>query len=111
MPPARYDVYRWEIDNAQIPNKSAAGGENGNPACSSAAVSDEPDRRIIYAAVINCIEHDLRGGSGDTIPALTFMKMEINIIERETSVVMNADMLDVEDGLVGFVVDIWVHNF
>ncbi|HJR20545.1 MAG TPA: hypothetical protein VJ822_02930, partial [Dongiaceae bacterium] len=75
--PARYDVYRWEIDNSQIPNKSTAGGENGNPRCSSAAVSDEPDRRIIYAAVINCVEHDLHGGSGDTIPALTFLKMFI----------------------------------
>lgn len=73
--PTRYDVYRWEIDNSAIPNKSSVGGENGNPACSSATVTDEPDRRIIYAAVINCTEQDLKGGSGDTIPALTFVKM------------------------------------
>ena len=75
--PTRHDVYRWEIDNAAIPNKSSVGGENGNPGCSSATVTDDPDRRVIYAAVINCTEHDLHGGSGDTIPALTFMKMFI----------------------------------
>jgi len=75
--PSRYDVYRWEIDNAQIPNKSSVGGENGNPACSTASVTDDPDRRIIYAAVINCTEEGLKGGSGDTVPALTFIKMFI----------------------------------
>jgi len=73
--PTRYDVYRWEIDHAAIPNKSSVGGENGNPACSTATITDDPDRRVIYAAVINCTEQDLHGGSGDTIPALTFIKM------------------------------------
>ena len=75
--PTRYDVYRWEIDNSAIPNKSSVGGENGSPACSTATATDDPDRRIIYAAVVNCTEQDLKGGSGDTVPALTFIKMFI----------------------------------
>ena len=72
--PTRYDVYRWEIDNEEIPNTA---WENGNPRCNTTDVSDEVDRRIIYAAVLNCIELGLTGGSGGTVPALTFVKMFI----------------------------------
>ena len=80
--PSRYEVYRWEIDNNQIPDKSSVGGEVGDTTsasnrCSTAPVGDELDRRIIYAAVLNCTALDLRGGSGDTVPALTFLKMFI----------------------------------
>ena len=74
--PSRYDVYQWELDNG-IPDNSAAGGEDGNPTCSSSTVGPEPDRRIIYAAVLNCDELDLTGGSSDEVPALTFIKMFI----------------------------------
>jgi hypothetical protein len=73
--PTRYEVYRWEIDNDEIPNKSASGGENGNPQCNTNSVSDEIDRRIIYAAVVNCIEQDLHGGSAENVPVLAFLKM------------------------------------
>ncbi|HWA46650.1 MAG TPA: pilus assembly protein TadG-related protein [Dongiaceae bacterium] len=79
--PSRYEVYRWEIDNNQIPNKSSVGGENGNTTLAAdrcgAAPNEEVDRRIIYAAVLNCTAAGLKGGSGDTIPALTFLKMFI----------------------------------
>ena len=74
--PTRYDVYRWEIDNNRITDNTPS-GENGFPACSSIEPNDEPDRRIIYAAVLNCDDLDLTGGSGDTVPALTFIKMFI----------------------------------
>lgn len=77
--PSRYEVYRWEIDNNKITNNWSLSpkGENGNPQCSSSTVSDTPDRRVIYAAVINCTEHDseLNGGSGDDIPVVAFVKM------------------------------------
>jgi len=72
--PTRYDVYRWEIDNEEIPNNSPT-GENGNPQCNTNSVSDEIDRRIIYAAVVNCIEQDLHGGSAENVPVLAFLKM------------------------------------
>ena len=74
--PSRFDVYQWELENG-IPNNSASGGENGNPTCSSSTVSPDPDRRILYAAVLNCNELGLKGGSGGTVPALTFLKMFI----------------------------------
>jgi Flp pilus assembly protein TadG len=79
--PSRYDVYRWEIDTGHIPNNSTKSpkGENGNPQCSGTSnqVSDSPDRRVIYSAVINCNQYDslLNGGSGDDIPVLAFVKM------------------------------------
>lgn len=58
-PPSRYQVYRWEIDNNRIPNSngySAPGTtERGAPACySGGGLSDTPDRRILYVAVLNC---------------------------------------------------------
>lgn len=76
-PPSRYDVYRWEIENSQIPNKSSVGGENGLPACSTATPAAEPDRRMLYAAVLNCGELDIKGSSQNTVPALAFVKMFI----------------------------------
>src|SRR5688572_14815586 len=62
--PTRYEVYRHEVDTSAIPDQSPA-GENGNPQCYTGAVepNDEPDRRIIYAAVLNCGELDIKGGS------------------------------------------------
>lgn len=101
--PTRYDVYRWEIDNNQIPNKSTVGGENGNPACSSATVTDDPDRRIIYAAVINCTAEDLRGGSGDTVPALTFIKM---FITQPMTKLPGTGQIDEDDTLYVEMIDI-----
>lgn len=73
--PTRYEVYRWEIESSpsRIPNN--VGGENGNPQCSSSAVNDNPDRRIIYGAALNCNALALQGGSGGTVPALAFIKM------------------------------------
>lgn len=78
--PTRYDVYRWEVANNQIPDKHTVGGENGNPAnaprCySGGSLSDEPDRRVIYAAVLNCSSLSIQGGSGGPFPAIAFVKM------------------------------------
>jgi hypothetical protein len=83
MPPelagaARYDFYRYEIDNAMIPNNVATGGENGNPQCYSGSTppNDNPDRRVLYMAVINCIEQGpLTGGSNPDVEVERFMKM------------------------------------
>jgi Flp pilus assembly protein TadG len=72
--PSRYDVYRWEIDTNHIPNNSGSGGENGNPQCSSSTVSDNPDRRILYAAVLNCEELGLAGHETG-LPVVAFIKM------------------------------------
>lgn len=67
----RYEAYLYE--NAYgIPNKSATGGENGNPTCST--VGGIPDRRRMVVAVINCIEHSVKGSASD-IPVVEFMEM------------------------------------
>jgi hypothetical protein len=41
-----------------IPDNSATGGEDGNPQCYAGAEPplDDPDRRVLYIAVINCLE-------------------------------------------------------
>jgi hypothetical protein len=72
--PSRYQVYRWEIDNSQIPNK--AGDENGNPQCYSGTVNDSPDRRVLFAAVFNCQALGLTGSMGGAQqPAIEFAKV------------------------------------
>ncbi|HEX6963534.1 MAG TPA: pilus assembly protein TadG-related protein [Lacipirellula sp.] len=93
---SRYDVYRWEINNSRIPNNSASGGENGNmrqaPRCyNGSTLSDEPDRRIIYAAVLNCQELQaadpdgkIAGASDGPQPVEAFVKMFITEpVEKE----------------------------
>jgi hypothetical protein len=57
----RYETYRWEIDNAQIPNVIASGSgagalrQNGTPVCSTGTADPTRDRRVIQVAVgSNC---------------------------------------------------------
>src|SRR3989304_8207401 len=38
------------------------------------------------------------------------MKMEGNILQSKTSVVADAEVLDIQDGVVGFMVSVWVHG-
>jgi hypothetical protein len=102
-PPTRYDVYRWEIDNTAIPNNSPS-GENGNPTCNTSGPTPDPiDRRIIYAAVINCVEAGLKGGSGDTVPALTFLKM---FITQPMTKLPGTGQIDEDDTLYVEMIDI-----
>jgi Flp pilus assembly protein TadG len=73
----RYQLYRYEIDNSLIPNNSATGGENGAPQChaNSATTGDVPDRRVLYFAVINCIElGPISGNSAGPLPVEAFVK-------------------------------------
>ncbi len=75
----RYDVYRYEIDNSLIPNKTAQAGENGAPdgTCAPAGSGiNTPlrDRRVLIAAAVNCIEHNVQG-SIDNVPVEAFMEV------------------------------------
>jgi hypothetical protein len=54
----RYETYRWEIDNSQIPAKSMAGTsggqtlyENNAPVCSTGTPDPTRDRRVIQVAI------------------------------------------------------------
>ncbi|MFC3080039.1 pilus assembly protein TadG-related protein [Phenylobacterium terrae] len=83
--PTRYEVYRWEIDNARIPGEYTPSGsgawtqEKGAPRCFSGTVPSAPDRRIIPVAVLNCealeAEYGLNGGSTPPLPAIGFAKV------------------------------------
>jgi len=57
--PSRYDVYRYEIDNDLVGDQAGDknNGETGDPACyagPSADITEDPDRRVIVTAIVNC---------------------------------------------------------
>lgn len=79
--PSRYEVYRHEIDFGLIPDNSAntPPGEDGNPQCynenaAGMAPSDDPDRRMVQVAVINC-DANLGPGANVGVPVETWVKM------------------------------------
>jgi Flp pilus assembly protein TadG len=80
---SRFDLYRHEINSGAIPNTTGepTGGENGNPmngTCyggPTTAINDIPDRRIVYFAVINCVElGPLTGNSAGDLPVEAFVR-------------------------------------
>ena len=83
QPPTRYAMYRWEIDNNCVPGPKTYGKnsntkEEGLPVChSSGASTADVDRRIIYAAVLNCRELDHTVGMLPNVdlPVETFVKV------------------------------------
>jgi hypothetical protein len=77
--PSRYDVYRYEIDQGLIADTSPI-GENGVAQCSSSPTNDNPDRRILNIAVINCNSNlppalPLGGGNQTDVPIAAFARM------------------------------------
>jgi hypothetical protein len=74
--PSRYDVYRYEIENGLVstwsrggPGSSGRNRESGAPLCAMSKnplpqISDTPDKRVILAAVIDCLANP--GGTGNT---------------------------------------------
>ncbi len=86
VPPSRYAMYRWEIDNNCVPGaetygNSAITAEEGLPQCHSSGPSTTvKDRRIITAAVLNCGEIEANSPNGmfrrkDALPVETFVKV------------------------------------
>lgn len=67
--PSRYDVYRAEIEQGKVNDASMA-----LPKCyanATTAPNDAPDRRLIFAAIANCIAQPIGSGS-TTINAVAF---------------------------------------
>ena len=79
--PSRYEVYRYEIDNNRTATAAVGGnaaGEMGTPACySGGGLGDDPDRRVLYAAIINCTDLNVHGNTGGPLPVLAFGKFFI----------------------------------
>ena len=77
--PSRYSIYRYEIDHGLVGDISF-GGESGAPACYSGdGLSNLPDRRIVYAAVINCLSLNLGIGNHMGVPVAAFGKFFMTI--------------------------------
>ncbi len=85
-PPSRYEIYRHEIDAglADTPDNPVGGtpnpspgGEYGGPMCSNSATSDDPDRRMLYGAIINCREEELAPGQSGPYQVEAFAKFFI----------------------------------
>ncbi|MBZ9985960.1 pilus assembly protein TadG-related protein [Mesorhizobium sp. BH1-1-5] len=55
----RYEIYRYEVDNGLIGDKSTS-GDTGLPLCSMGSIAP-PDRRILYGAIIDCGKVSLNG--------------------------------------------------
>lgn len=79
-PASRYEVYRYELEHGLV-NRESVGGETGQPQCygDPSTLSDEPDRRLLYIAAINCLEHNVSeentGNSGPPVPVAAFVKL------------------------------------
>jgi hypothetical protein len=78
-PPSRYAVYRYEIEQGYVADRSP-GGETGAPACySGGAPSEVPDRRVLYAAIINCQSMGLQGEGLTNVPVAAFGKFFLTL--------------------------------
>jgi len=113
--PSRYDVYRYEIESRAntgidlVADPSQGGGspvkrETGLAQCSISAggtpveslTRDVPDRRTVFAAVVNCIENADEGGGRNTYP-----------VEAYASLFMVRPMVN-DSGGVGTTIDVEV---
>ena len=83
--PTRYDIYRYEIANSLTATASAgitisgtSFNESGTPACNPTNKTDNPDRRILYGAILNCRAAGLgSGASGGPYQSVAFGKFFI----------------------------------
>jgi len=83
-PPSRYFVYRYEIDQGHVGDRSL-GGESGVPACYGGDVlSDTPDRRVIRAAIVNCLSLNLDEDSQSNVPVAAFGKFFMTLPMAQT---------------------------
>jgi Flp pilus assembly protein TadG len=75
--PSRYEVYREEIDSSTYTDVSPD-GETGEAECygGATAPNDSPDRRIIYAAILDCTA-ELGPGANTGVPVEAWVKMFI----------------------------------
>lgn len=99
--PSRYDVYRYEIENNLVTDISQGDGipsarttETGAASCSVSAggtpvvspTRNDPDRRTVFAAIVNCIENADEGGGRNTYPVEAYASLFlVNPMTRDDS--------------------------
>src|SRR5262249_22105889 len=78
--PSRYSVYRYEIEQGYVAAVSP-GGESGAPGCYAGANLPAAvlDRRILYAAIINCQSLRLEGETQSNVPVAAFGKFFLTL--------------------------------
>jgi hypothetical protein len=103
--PSRYNVYRYEIDQGYVSDLSP-GGETGAPACYRGDVlSGTPDRRIIHAAIINCLSLNLGEATLTNVPVAAFGKffMTLPLMRSQTDIyVETIGLVTPGDGTLDF---------
>jgi hypothetical protein len=109
--PSRHDVYRWEVDTNHIPDNSKKNpkGEDGKPQCSNKTPNDNPDRRILYAAIIDCATYgDMVKGRAEDIPVIAFAKMFMTqpMTKKSTCTDPSSESVDCNDTLFVEMMDI-----
>jgi hypothetical protein len=80
---SRYRVYLHEIEKGLVADVSL-GGESGAPACYSGDdLSGTPDRRILYAAIVNCqslrLMDDAQSDARSNVPVAAFGKFFLTL--------------------------------
>jgi len=76
--PSRFRFYRYEIEGGYVADVSP-GGESGAPACYTGGnlPAAAPDRRILYAAIINC--QSLQDETQSNVPVAAFGKFFLTL--------------------------------
>ncbi|RWO23380.1 TadE/TadG family type IV pilus assembly protein [Mesorhizobium sp.] len=107
-PPSRYDLYKYELDTPGLVNTPSVGGETGQAMC-HATPSTDPDRRLVYAAIVDCdqYEDELNGQSG-SMTAIGFASFFLT--EPVTGDDVLAEIVDIDGNagrgtMVGFAKD------
>jgi hypothetical protein len=92
--PSRYEIYRYEIDNGLINGNSYA-----TPACYSGGqtIDDDPDRRIIYGAIMNCIAQPIGSGAATGLTAAAFGKFFITRPMESPQDSLWVELIDIVD--------------
>jgi hypothetical protein len=97
--PSRYDVYQYEIANDLI-DDAAPNGETGNAeACftgDDTKITAEPDRRVIFAAVVDCQATTFTGQTTFTAPtAFVSMFMTKPMITSGSTKQLYVEIIDI----------------
>jgi len=94
--PSRYEVYRYEVDNGLI---NDGGPDPGVPACyTGSGLSDNPDRRILYVAIVNCNTAGAGGvplnGNQTNVPVAAFGKFFLSLpVENGVNMAVDSELV------------------
>ena len=100
--PSAYDVYNYELGHADLILDKAPNNETGIPQCHKKySLADYPDstygnRREIFAAIINCVDQQLKGRTPG-VEAIAFARMFLTkpVITSGSDSHMTLEMIDI----------------